>query len=157
MSDQMIQDNTEITYFIDESGNTGDLILGGETLSYGGQPYVGLGCLGIKDLTQFEADISALKLKHRIQSNDLKSTNIYKSKPAFILDLVKLIANNKTPFLIELVEKKFFVATNLAHYLVWPPYFSGPDRRNSRPFRTQTGLRWRRLLRFRGAALRPAV
>jgi hypothetical protein len=111
MSDQMIQDNTEITYFIDESGNTGDLILGGETLSYGGQPYFGLGCLGIKDLTQFEADISALKLKHWIQSNDLKSTKIYKSKPAFILDLVKLIANDKTPFFIERVEKKFFVAT----------------------------------------------
>ncbi|WP_122677837.1 DUF3800 domain-containing protein [Pseudomonas viridiflava] len=136
MSDQMIQDNTEITYFIDESGNTGDLILGGETLSYGGQPYFGLGCLGIKDLTQFEADISALKLKHRIQSNDLKSTKIYKHKPAFILDLVKLIANDKIPFFIELVEKKFFVATNLAHYLVWPPYFSGPDSKQTDFIRT---------------------
>lgn len=30
-------------------------------------------------------------------------------------------------------------------------------RRNSEPFRTQTGLRWRRLLRLRGAAIRPAV
>lgn len=127
MSDQVIQDATEITYFIDESGNTGDLILGGDTLSYGGQPYFGLGCLGIKDLKQFEADINALKGKHRIQANDLKSTKIYKNKPAFVFDLVKLIANQQIPFFIELVEKKFFAATNLIHYLVWPPYFSGAE------------------------------
>ncbi|WP_235661390.1 DUF3800 domain-containing protein [Pseudomonas coronafaciens] len=126
MTDQAIHDTTGITYFIDESGNTGDLILGEETLSYGGQPYFGLGCVGIKDLKQFEADISALKLKHRIQSNDLKSTKIYKNKPAFILDLIKLIANKRIPFFVELVEKKFFAATNLAFYLVWPPYYSGP-------------------------------
>ncbi|RRV55511.1 DUF3800 domain-containing protein [Pseudomonas sp. p99-361] len=126
MSDQTIHDDTEITYFIDESGNTGDLVLGGDTLSYGGQPYFGLGCIGIKDLTQFEADISALKVKHRIQATDLKSTKIYKNKPTFILDLIKLIASKKIPFFIELVEKKFFAATNLAYYLVWPPYFSGP-------------------------------
>jgi len=129
MSDQVIQDATEITYFIDESGNTGDLILGGDTLSYGGQPYFGLGCLGVKDIKQFETDIGALKSKHRIQANDLKSTKIYKNKPAFILGLVKLIANQRLPFFIELVEKKFFAATNLVYYLVWPPYFSGPENK----------------------------
>ncbi|WP_170860644.1 DUF3800 domain-containing protein [Pseudomonas marincola] len=127
MTDQVIEDSAEITYFIDESGNTGDLILGGEALSYGGQPYFGLGCLGIKDLAQFERDINSLKLKHRIQANDLKSTKIYKNKPSFILDLVKLITDRKIPFFIELVEKKFFAATNLVFYLVWPPYFSGPE------------------------------
>ncbi|QKS80946.1 DUF3800 domain-containing protein [Pseudomonas bijieensis] len=136
MNGQANQDTTEITYFIDESGNTGDLILGGETLSYGGQPYFGLGCLGITDLTQFEADITALKLKHRIQANDLKSTKIYKNKPGFILDLIKLIASNKIPFFIELVEKKFFAATNLAFYLVWPPYFSGPGSKQADYIRT---------------------
>lgn len=126
MIDQVTECTAEITYFIDESGSTGDLILGGETLSYGGQPYFGLGCLGIKDLAQFEGDINALKLKHRIQANDLKSTKIYKNKPSFILDLIKLIADKRIPFFIELVEKKFFAATNLVFYLIWPPYFSGP-------------------------------
>lgn len=127
MGEQVIGDSNEITYFIDESGNTGDLVLGGETLSYGGQPYFGLGCLGIKDLKQFEDDISNLKAKHRIQANNLKSTKIYKSKPGFVLDLVKIISDKKIPFFIELVEKKFFAATNLVFYLVWPPYFSGSE------------------------------
>lgn len=136
MSNQKPHDTGEITYFIDESGNTGDLILGGETLSYGGQPYFGLGCLGIKDITQFEADITALKLKHRIQANDLKSTKIYKNKPAFILDLIKLIAIQKIPFFVELVEKKFFAATNLAYYSIWPPYFSGPGSKQADYIRT---------------------
>lgn len=117
----------EITYFIDESGNTGDLILGGDNLTFGDQPYFGLGCLGITHIKAFEDDINELKKKHRIQAADIKSTKIYKNKPKFILDLIKLIAKQKIPFFVELVEKKFFIATNIAFYLVWPPYFSGGE------------------------------
>lgn len=65
MQDHGGEDIAEITYFIDESGNTGDLILGGETLSFGGQPYFGLGCLGVRNLAEFERDITVLKAKHR--------------------------------------------------------------------------------------------
>ncbi|MFG0548921.1 DUF3800 domain-containing protein [Pseudomonas sp. yb_9] len=127
MPDQGRQDVAEITYFIDESGNTGDLTLGGESLSFGGQPYFGLGCLGVRNMVEFNNDITELKAKHRIQTNDLKSTKIYKGKPKFILDLVKLIKDKKIPFFVELTEKKYFIATNLVFYLVCPPYFRGGE------------------------------
>tara|TARA_Y100000815_G_scaffold115242_1_gene104074 strand:+ start:1826 stop:2944 length:1119 start_codon:yes stop_codon:yes gene_type:complete len=126
-----VNSNNRITYYIDESGNTGDLILGGENLSFGGQPYFGLGCLGIKDVEAFEEDINALKSKHRIQASDMKSTKIYKIKPKFIFDLIHLIADRKIPFFIELVEKKFFIATNISFYLVWPPYYCGGDSKKN--------------------------
>lgn len=119
--------DSNITYFIDESGNTGDLILGGDDLSFGGQPYFGLGCLGVKDIKAFGAEVSDLKRGHRIQAADIKSTKIYKGKPGFVLDLVRLVAAQRMPFFIELVEKKFFVATNVAFYLIWPPYFCGDN------------------------------
>lgn len=135
MQDHGGEDIAEITYFIDESGNTGDLILGGETLSFGGQPYFGLGCLGVRNLAEFERDITVLKAKHRINANDLKSTKIYKRKPKFILDLVKLIKDKEFPFFIELTEKKYFIATNVVFYLVWPPYFAGPGSQQLDYFR----------------------
>lgn len=131
MKDNGGNSNNEITYYIDESGNTGDLILGGENLSFGGQPYFGLGCLGITDIEAFEEDINALKSKHRIKAADMKSTKIYKNKPKFILDLAHLIADQKIPFFIELVEKKFFIATNISFYLVWPPYYCGGDSKSN--------------------------
>lgn len=48
MKDFTMDGAPQIPYFIDESGNTGDLTLGGDTLSFGEQPYFGLGCIGIK-------------------------------------------------------------------------------------------------------------
>ena len=124
-----------ITYFIDESGNTGDLITAGDKLEFGNQPYFGLGCIGVTDVDGFEKKVINLKNKHNIQSNDLKSTKIYKNKPKFILDLIKLIAGDKIPFFVELVEKKFFIATNISFYLVWPPYFNIDDHEASNNMR----------------------
>lgn len=86
--------------------------------------------MGIKDVEAFEEDINTLKSKHRIQAADIKSTRIYKNKPKFILDLIRLIADRKIPFFIELVEKKFFIATNVSFYLVWPSYYSGNDSKS---------------------------
>lgn len=135
MTDFTIDGTPQITYFIDESGNTGDLTLGGDTLSFGEQPYFGLGCIGVKDVEEFSTQISNLKDKHRIKSNDLKSSKIYKGKPKFILDLIKLIADTELPFFVELTEKKYFVATNVIYYLALPPYYvdnSDPDLQYTR-------------------------
>ncbi|MFM9384435.1 DUF3800 domain-containing protein [Pseudomonas sp. UV AK001] len=135
MKDSATDGTTQITYFIDESGNTGDLTLGGDTLSFGEQPYFGLGCIGVKNIEEFENKISMLKDKHRIRSSDLKSVKIYKGKPKFVLDLIKLIVDQELPFFVELTEKKYFVATNVIFYLALPPYFvdnSDPDLQYTR-------------------------
>lgn len=127
--------SSSITYFIDESGNTGDLITAGDKLEFGNQPYFGLGCIGVTDAAGFDAKVINLKSKHNIKSSDLKSTKIYKNKPKFILDLIRLIADDKIPFFVELVEKKFFIATNISFYLVWPPYFNIDDHEASNKMR----------------------
>ncbi|ENB2053054.1 DUF3800 domain-containing protein [Vibrio fluvialis] len=108
-------------YYLDESGNTGDLIKSDFSLQFGGQPLFSLACIGVDNEKVIADKLSELKLKYGIE-NELKSSEIYALKPELYLELAKYLVRNRVPILVELVDKKFCIITNLISSLIIPHY-----------------------------------
>lgn len=111
-------------YFLDESGNTGDLVKLPPDLKFADQPFFALSCIGINDCGSLDLQIEALKKKHKVQGDELKSKNLYKSKPKFILELFDIFSKGETPFYVEVVDKKYSIAVSIVNHQIIPPYFS---------------------------------
>lgn len=114
-------------FYIDESGNTGDLVMTEENLNFSSQEYFTLSCVSLKDekLNELESLIKELKKKYKIQNKELKFgkiKHIFDKKIGFILELLKYIEDDSR-ILIEIVDKKYIIATNIVNCLVNPPYF----------------------------------
>ncbi|MDQ7084618.1 MAG: DUF3800 domain-containing protein [Sulfurovum sp.] len=114
-------------YYIDESGNTGDLIMTEENLNFSSQEYFTLACIGIEDekLDDLESKINELKKKYKIQNKELKfgkTKHIFGKKIGFVLELLKLIEED-SKILIEIVDKKYSISTNIVNCLINPPYY----------------------------------
>lgn len=115
--------------FIDESGNSGDLIRKNMDLDFAGQRIFVLSAIKIDDskYSQLERTIKDLKKKHKINSKELKSTTLFKKKPGFIFDLIIELARTKTELLIEIVDKKFYICCSIVNHQIFPPYFTGDE------------------------------
>lgn len=114
-------------FYIDESGNTGDLVVTEEDADFSSQEYFTLACIGLNDssLPDLESFIKELKLKYKIQSPELKFSKmkgIFGKKIGFILELLKFIEES-CDILIEVVDKKYFLSTTIVNCLINPPYF----------------------------------
>jgi hypothetical protein len=107
-------------YFLDESGNTGDLARPGERFDFGRQEVFTLACLGVQDAPALDAELIKLKQKHRVQAAELKSSSV-RDKPALVTDLAAHIALHDLPVMIEVVDKRFMIAANIVNTLVVPP------------------------------------
>jgi hypothetical protein len=112
---------------MDESGNSGDLIMTDKNINFASQEYFTLSCVGFEDeiLNNLEIFITDLKSKYKIQNPELKFANIkhiFGHKIGFILELLKYIEEN-SKFLFEVVDKKYIIATNIVNCLINPPYF----------------------------------
>lgn len=108
-------------YYLDESGNTGDLIKSDFSLRFGGQPLFSLACIGVDNEKVIADKLSELKLKYGVV-NELKSSEIYALKPELYLELAKYLVRNRVPILVELVDKRFCLITNLISSLIIPHY-----------------------------------
>ncbi|KAH2824609.1 hypothetical protein KXW08_007872, partial [Aspergillus fumigatus] len=95
-------------YYIDESGNTGDLSTVKIDSYFVEQRMFALAAFGCTLDQDFTDKLGALKKAHRIQSSELKSKQAY-DKPRFIFDLLDLLETRRAPIFIELVDKHFFV------------------------------------------------
>ena len=121
-----------LNYYIDESGNSGDVLSSGENYNFNGQPVFSLACIGVDNVDNLKQFISNLKIKYRIQGSELKSTKIYKNKPSFIVDIVEYLGKEKIPIFIEVVDKKYYISANLVNCHVMPAYSSPPETQESR-------------------------
>jgi len=106
--------------FIDESGNTGGLTHASIQNGYSGQPFFVLAALGIDNEQQFQHALQLLLEKHRIKSIEIKSSNIYKKRPAFYSEFFELLKTNKIPLFIEFVDKKYMAVATIVNTLVLP-------------------------------------
>ena len=109
-------------YYLDESGNAGDISLTKSDLSFGDQPIFSLACIGISELNSLDTYISILKKKHKIQMNELKMQKIYNKKPKFVKEVFQFIREERIPFFVEVVDKKYQLAINIVNHYVMPPY-----------------------------------
>jgi len=112
-------------YYLDECGNTGDLLKKRFDLNFAGQPLFALSCIGIDKIKEMDKFVKQLQDEYGINT-ELKSSELYKNHPEFFLKLAKYIVNNRMPLLVELVDKKYCITTSIVNHHVLPPYFM-PD------------------------------
>lgn len=114
-------------FYIDESGNTGDLARTNSGLDFGGQPVFSLAAIGIKDEMELSHQLDALRKRHSVQADELKLSKILKRKPEFALEAVELLAENDFPFFVEVMDKKYQLAVSITDCFIWPPYTTPDD------------------------------
>ncbi len=106
-------------YFIDESGNTGDLSAVKMETYFSEQRIFALAALGCMLNDEFVGKFRSLKADHRIQGKEIKSKQTY-DKPRFIVDLLDILETYHCPIFIELVDKHYFVVVNIIERMVAP-------------------------------------
>jgi hypothetical protein len=109
-----------VDYFIDESGQTGDVARLNTLSGFNDQPVFCLAAVGVADELSLEREINCLRDKHGIRLDELKSA-ARRERPEFTFDVVKLICTERYPFFLEIVHKKFFLATHITSSQVLPP------------------------------------
>jgi hypothetical protein len=107
------------SYYLDESGSTGDLARPGARFDFGQQQVFTLACLGVDDEKALGLEIEHLKSRHRIQASELKSASVIK-KPELIVDLLKYLDRRRLPLIIEVVDKRFMIAANMVNTVILP-------------------------------------
>lgn len=113
--------------YLDESGNSGDLISRKNGLGFAGQPVFSLAAVDISKIEDLGERINSLKTKFGVQAAELKSSDLYKKKPKFMLEVFSILVDSKSPFFVEVVDKRFYIATSIANYQIFPPYFTGDE------------------------------
>lgn len=108
-----------IKYFLDESGNTGDLTLPTSIQRNQDQPFFVLSCVGIDDEAALAVEVSRLRTKYRIQAPELKFASV-RNKPEFLRDLLKFLSDSSSPILIEATDKKFSICIHIIECLIVP-------------------------------------
>jgi hypothetical protein len=106
-------------YYIDESGNTGDLSAVKADAYFSEQRMFALAAFGCSLDNEFTNDFRVLKTAHRVQGLDVKSKQMY-GKPRFIIDLLDLLEAHRSPIFIEIVDKHYFIITNIIERMVVP-------------------------------------
>ncbi|MBR8147379.1 DUF3800 domain-containing protein [Burkholderia vietnamiensis] len=113
-----------MNFYIDESGNSGDLSTTKADLSFGGQPVFSLAAIGVSDEEDLANKLDALRKKYKVKADELKLSRVIKRKPRFALEAVELLARENFPFFIEIVDKKYLLAVSITNSFIWPPYFN---------------------------------
>lgn len=108
------------TYYIDESGNTGDLARVDGASDLAEQPVFVLACLGCDNVDDLAKEIKRLKAAHRVQAPELKSGSLAR-KPEFIIELAQFMRERKYPLLVEVVDKRFCLITYIVSLLILTP------------------------------------
>ncbi len=110
--------------YIDESGNTGETLSNDGNFNFKEQPFYVLSGLFLDDDTKIELEkfVEKLKNEHHIQGDELKSKNIYKNKSKFLKELTDYIADKKILVFSELMDKLYYIHTQLIEYFIVPYY-----------------------------------
>ncbi|HTQ13449.1 MAG TPA: DUF3800 domain-containing protein [Rhizomicrobium sp.] len=108
------------TYYIDESGNTGDLARQHGTSNFDSQPVFVLACIGCDDGEDLAIEIERLKTIYKVQAPELKSSSLV-SKPAFITELAQFMREQQYPLLVEIVDKRYCLVTYIVSLLILTP------------------------------------
>jgi hypothetical protein len=108
------------TYYLDESGSSGDVVKKGGLLESMRDPIFSLACIGLDDLEEITKEIDRLKQKHKVRATELKSRLVWE-KPKFVWDLIKFVHEHESPVFIEVLEKRFLLLINMVQSLIMPP------------------------------------
>ena len=108
-----------MSFYIDESGNTGDLTTVKSESYFKEQRMFTLAAVGCDLNESFKERFQALKSANRIRSPEVKSKQAY-NRPQFINGLINLLDLYGCPVFIEAVDKHYFVIANIMDRIVLP-------------------------------------
>jgi hypothetical protein len=117
-------------YYIDESGNSGDLVRTRADLEFHGQSVFSLAAVGTMEEVHLAVEVERLKQKHRIRSNEIKSSSV-RDKPQFIRELIEVVVDGELPWFIELVDKRYMICAQIVNSQLLPPDVTGPESPSS--------------------------
>jgi hypothetical protein len=117
-------------YYIDESGNSGDLAAHKGDDAFGDQPVFVLACVGEPETDALKAVVEFLRRRHGIRATELKASKLA-ARPEVLVDAVSEVLRVGAPVFLEVMETRYCVATHLVEKL----YARGHGPR--RPPRTQ--------------------
>lgn len=120
--------NMNQTLYLDESGKTGSMrLVNGKNWNFSNQPYFVLCGILIKDasVSQLDKFINEIRTKYKIQG-EMKSTNktIKKNKEKLIQLFMQKQNELGCKLYIEVVNKRYCIATKIVDYCVCPYYDS---------------------------------
>ena len=115
-----------ISFYIDESGHSGDVVNSGAAYDFLDQPFFVLAAVGIENEAFIAQQINALRFTHRMPAGELKSKSL-QSRPAFVYDLLSLVCNQELPFFVEVVDKRYFVCIQLVNSQLLPSILGFKD------------------------------
>ena len=127
--------NQNLNIFIDESGNTGSILVDESGIKdFHGQPYFVLGSFGLfnNEIDRLTSKILRLKKEYKINTQELKGIKIYKKNPEFAYHILSCLFSLKHPIFIELVDKKYFLSTNIIESVVFPVSANIPPTKETR-------------------------
>ncbi len=108
-----------ITFYVDESGHSGDTVNRGERYDFKGQPFFVLAAVGIENKDAMASCIAELRQRHRIAPGELKSTSL-QAKPKFIADLFSDLYERRVPLFVEVVDKRYFICAHIVSFQLLP-------------------------------------
>lgn len=115
--------------YIDESGNTGDLIRENLDLNFANQNIFTLAAIQIDENLLYkisEKIMPRLRKKYNIQGKELKSSQVFDSNPMLLLDLMNEFDENINIY-IEVVGKKAYICNSIVGCQICPPYYLPPE------------------------------
>jgi hypothetical protein len=113
-------------YFIDESGNTGDLARSDAAFAFGDQPIFSLAAVAVREELSLIAEIERLRVRHGIQGNELKSSALT-DRPRFVRDIVSYLCAEGHPYFLEVVDKKYQLSCYITQGQLLPPIPGVPE------------------------------
>ena len=76
--------------------------------------------VGVENELSLEQEINRLRERHGIRLDELKSS-ARRERPEFTHEVVKLVCTERYPFFLEIMDKKFFLATHITSCQLLPP------------------------------------
>lgn len=121
-------DSSIDSFYLDESGNSGDLVKAGTAFDFGQQPVFVLAGVGIADGEGVAVELERLRARYRIGGREFKSSAL-KDKPGLVADLAAYLGERRCPIFIEVVDKHFFICATMVNHFVIPPVADEFERR----------------------------
>ncbi|WP_316206137.1 DUF3800 domain-containing protein [Bradyrhizobium sp. SZCCHNR3058] len=100
-------DNSINTFYLDESGNSGDLVKAGNAFDFGQQPVFVLVGVGLAEADAVAAELERLRARYRVNSPEFKSS-VLKDKPGFVADLATYLGERRSPNLYRSRRQALF-------------------------------------------------
>ena len=126
-----VTEDSPSTFYMDESGQGGDLATAGPSLDFRNQPVFVLAAVGCDAEADLAEGFESIRVRRFPQAMELKSASGHAS-PSVIGDLLDLLERVEAKILMEVMDKRFTLAATMTNTLVMRPV--GPSDREPKAY-----------------------